>query len=98
MTSPSTAARMRPPDARYRIPDSAAPKTAPVSASGGMPMSTMRMMPMSVAQSREYHGPMKTEQMILIRCAMGHMPSMRRMGEITTPSPIIIARNTRRST
>ena len=49
-------------------------------------MVAMRMMPISVAQSSEYHGPRKTEQTMLMKCAMGHIPSTRRMGEITTPS------------
>ena len=44
------------------------------------------MIPIRVAQSREYQGPMNTEQAMLMRCAMGHIPSMRRMGEMTTPN------------
>ena len=46
------------------------------------------------AQSREYQGPINTEQVMLIRCAVGHIPSIRRIGEITTPMATIIARNT----
>ena len=49
------------------------------------------------AHSREYHGPINTEQVMLIRCAVGHMPSIRKMGEITTPIATIIARNTMRN-
>ena len=49
------------------------------------------------AHSREYHGPINTEQVMLIRCAVGHIPSIRKMGEITTPIATIIARNTMRN-
>lgn len=49
------------------------------------------MIPIRVAQSREYQGPMNTEQAMLMRCAMGHIPSMRRMGEMTTPMAISMA-------
>lgn len=58
----------------------------------------IRMMPIKVAHKREYQGPSITEQVMLIRWAMGHMPSTRRMGEITTPRPIIMDKNTRRRT
>ena len=34
---------------------------------------------------------------MLIRCAVGHIPSIRKMGEITTPIATIIARNTMRN-
>ena len=34
---------------------------------------------------------------MLIRCAVGHIPSIRRIGEITTPMATIIARNTIRN-
>ena len=36
--------------------------------------------------------------MILIKCAIGHIPSTRRIGDITTPKATIIARNTWRKT
>lgn len=49
------------------------------------------------AHSREYHGPINTEQVMLIRCAVGHIPSIRKMGEITIPIATIIARNTMRN-
>ena len=49
------------------------------------------------AHSREYHGPINTEQVMLIRCAVVHIPSIRKMGEITTPIATIIARNTMRN-
>ena len=49
------------------------------------------MIPIKVAQSREYQGPMNTEQAMLMRWAMGHIPSMRRMGEMTTPMAISMA-------
>ena len=55
------------------------------------------MTPIMQAHSREYHGPINTEQVILIRCAVGHIPSIRKMGEITTPIATIIARNTMRN-
>ena len=55
------------------------------------------MTPIMQAHSREYHGPINTEQVMLIRCAVGHMPSIRKMGEITTPIATIIARNTMRN-
>ena len=61
-------------------------------------MTVIRMMPIRVAHRREYQGPSITEQVMLIRWAMGHMPSTRRMGEITTPRPIIMDKNTRRRT
>ena len=32
-----------------------------------------------------YHGPIRTEHTILTRCAVGHIPSILRIGEITTP-------------
>ena len=96
MISPATAAQMRPRDAWYSTPESAAPKTAPVSASGGMPISVMRMTPMSAAQRKACRGPRKTAHTILMRCAMGHMPSMRRIGDMTTPSPTIMAKKTNR--
>ena len=51
-------------------------------------MISIRMMPIKAAQSREYHGPSSTEQIILIRCAIGHIPSTRRIGEIITPTAI----------
>ena len=51
----------------------------------------MRMTPIMQAHSREYHGPISTEQTILIRCAVGHIPSIRRIGDITTPIATIIA-------
>lgn len=57
----------------------------------------MRMTPIMQAHSREYHGPINTEQVMLIRCAVGHIPSIRKMGEITTPIATIIARNTMRN-
>ena len=53
--------------------------------SGGMPISAMRIMPISVAHSSEYHGPSSTEHTMLIKCAMGHIPSTRSIGEMTTP-------------
>ena len=34
---------------------------------------------------------------MLIKCAVGHIPSIRKMGEITTPIATIIARNTMRN-
>ena len=68
-----------------------APNTAPVRASGGIPINSIRITPIIVAQSREYHGPISTEQTILIRCAVGHIPSIRRIGGITTPIATIIA-------
>ena len=46
---------------------------------------------MSVAHRREYHGPRSTEQTMLIKCAVGHMPSILRIGEITTPMATIMA-------
>ena len=55
------------------------------------------MTPIMQAHSREYHGPINTEQVMLIRCAVGHIPSIRKMGEITTPIATIIARNTMRN-
>ena len=57
----------------------------------------MRITPIIVAQSREYHGPISTEHTILIRCAVGHIPSIRRIGEITTPIATIIASITMRN-
>lgn len=67
---------------------------APVSAKGGMPRNSIRMMPMSIAHRRDHQGPSSTAQTILMRCAIGHIPSMRRMGEITTPMATNIAKNT----
>lgn len=64
---------------------------APVSASGGIPINIMRMIPMRVAQSNEYHGPRSTEQTMFIRCAVGHIPSILRIGEMTTPMATIMA-------
>jgi len=52
------------------------------------------MMPMSIAHRRDHQGPSSTAQTILMRCAIGHIPSMRRMGEITTPTATNIAKNT----
>ncbi len=49
------------------------------------------MIPMRVAQSNEYHGPRSTEQTMFIRCAVGHIPSILRMGEMTTPMATIMA-------
>lgn len=49
------------------------------------------MIPMRVAQSSEYHGPRSTEQTMFIRCAVGHIPSILRMGEMTTPMATIMA-------
>ncbi len=60
-------------------------------------MNIMRITPIMQAQSKEYHGPINTEQVMLIRCAVGHIPSIRRMGEITTPIATIIAKNTMRN-
>ena len=50
-----------------------------------------------VAQRREYHGHIRTEHTILTRCAVGHIPSILRIGEITTPIATIIASITIRS-
>ena len=63
----------------YCTPDKNAPNTAPVSASGGIPINIIRMIPMRVAQSNEYHGPRSTEQTMFIRCAVGHIPSILRI-------------------
>ena len=49
------------------------------------------MIPMRVAQSNEYHGPRSTEQTMFIRCAVGHIPSILRIGEMTTPMATIMA-------
>ena len=49
------------------------------------------MSPMRVAQRSEYHGPRSTEQTMFIRCAVGHIPSILRMGEMTTPMATIMA-------
>ena len=98
MISPMTAAQIFPCDARYKIPDKAAPKIAPVRASGGIPMTTMRIIPMRTATVKAYHGPNNTAAVMLMRCAIGHIPSIRKIGEMTTPRPISIAINTRRNT
>ena len=55
-------------------------------------MVAIRIMPTRVAQSKEYQGPRNTEQTILMKCAIGHIPSTRRMGEITTPRAISMDR------
>ena len=49
------------------------------------------MIPMRVAQRSGYHGPRSTEQTMFIRCAVGHIPSILRMGEMTTPMATIMA-------
>lgn len=95
--SPNTAQMILPLEARYNTPDKKAPNTAPVSAKGGIPIKVIRITPIMQAHSKEYHGPISTEQVILIRCAVGHIPSIRKMGEITTPIATIIARNTMRN-
>ena len=94
MTSPSTAQINFPLDILQNTPDKNAPNTAPVKANGGIPMVSIRITPISTAQSREYHGPKKTEHTILIKCAIGHIPSTRNSGEITTPSATSIERTT----
>ena len=71
-------------------PERNAPNTAPVSAIGGMPMVSIRIMPISVAHKSEYHGPNNTEHTILIKCAIGHIPSTLSIGDIITPSAISI--------
>jgi hypothetical protein len=93
MTSPKNAKIIFPFDTRYKMPDSAAPNTAPVSASGGMPINAMRISPIANAHRNAYHGPNKTAQVTLIKCAIGHIPSIRSNGEITTPTATIIAQN-----
>ena len=42
-------------------------------------------------KSSEYHGPRSTEQTMFIRCAVGHIPSILRIGEMTTPMATIMA-------
>ena len=71
-----------------------APNTAPVSANGGIPIVIILIIPISVAQRSEYHGPKNTEHTILIKCAIGHIPSTLRIGEITTPSATSIDNTT----
>ena len=61
-------------------------------------MVAIRMIPMRVAAVNASIGPSSTAPVILIRCAMGHIPSMRSIGEITTPSPISTPIITSRST
>ena len=56
----------------------------------------MRMTPMVQAHTKEYTGPSSTAHTMLIRWAVGHMPSTRRMGEMTTPTATSIASTTRR--
>ena len=65
-----------------------------MSAKGGIPIQVMRMMPMARAHTKAYQGPSMTAQVTLIKCAMGHIPSTRRMGEMTTPRAVIMARKT----
>ena len=91
MISPITAAIILPFESLYKIPERAAPNTAPVSASGGIPIVAILMTPIKTAHVNEYTGPINTAHVILIRCAIGHIPSTRRIGEITTPSATNIA-------
>ena len=95
MTSPSTAAQIFPLLTRYKIPDNVAPKIAPVKANGGIPITVIRIKPIAKAQRNEYQGPIKTAIVILIRCAIGHIPSTRKMGEMTTPTATIIEKKTK---
>lgn len=76
------------------MPDSVAPKIAPVKASGGIPIVIIRIRPIAKAHKNAYQGPIKTAIVMLIRCAIGHMPSTRKIGEITTPTATIIAKKT----
>ena len=70
-------------------------KTAPVRARGGIycrPTADNTDGGKSAGQS--IPGPQHAAQVTLIRWAMGHIPSTRRMGEMTTPRATIIERNT----
>ena len=78
------------------MPDRKAPKTAPVKASGGIPISDIRITPIATAQASEYHGPRKTAHVTFTKCCIGANPSTRSKGEITTPTATIIAKKTKR--
>jgi hypothetical protein len=51
--------------------DRKAPKTAPVKASGGIPISDIRITPIATAQASEYHGPRKTAHVTFTKCCIG---------------------------
>ena len=91
ITSPIIAQINFPLDTLYKTPEKNAPKTAPVKAKGGIPIKNILITPINIAQSSEYQGPRITEHRMLIKWAIGHIPSIRRIGEITTPIATIIA-------
>ena len=91
MTSPSTAQISFPFGSTIEYPGEKRTKDSACECQRRIPIKDIRMIPIKVAQSREYQGPMNTEQAMLMRWAMGHIPSMRRMGEMTTPMAISMA-------